>query len=208
MVLGLPPGAVAGTTSIPSGSLDGRQLAALFRSARLVVYPSVYEGFGFPILEALAQRRPILVRPLAPYDEITAGLPESCNVYRFRDDAELLGLLGQDIRWLETGPAPRPRNWDDATSDLRKVMEDALAGVSYDRVLRRLDLLRGRMAYMRARSRAPADGMTEGTDHLDRLAGAVGRLAQTVVLTIGRRIPGTGTILGLADRALRPRRPS
>ena len=136
-------------------------------------------------------------------------MPESCNVYRFRDDAELLGLLGQDIRWLETGPAPPPTQLGTMRRrTLREVMEDALAGVSYDRVLRRLDLLRGRMAYMRARSRAPADGMTEGTDHLDRLAGAVGRLAQTVVLTIGRRIPGTGTILGLADRALRPRRPS
>ena len=208
VVLGLPPGTVAGMTSVPSGALDARRLSTLFRSARLVVYPSVYEGFGFPVLEALAHRKPILVRPLAPYDEIAAGLPESCNIYRFKDDAELLGLLAQKIRWIEKDAAVRPRNWDDATSDLREVVAEALGGVTYDRVLRRLDMLRGRMAYMRARARAPADELTEGSDNLDRLAGAAGRLAQTIVLTMGRRIPGTRAIMGFADRALRPRRRS
>ena len=208
VVLGLPHGAVDGITAIPSGFLDAHRMAALFRSARLVVYPSVYEGFGFPILEALAQRKPILVRPLAPYAEIEAGLPESRNIYRFESDAELLQLLTQEIRWIETGPALRPRNWDDATSDLHEVVAAALAGVSYDRVLRRLDMLRGRMAYMRARARAPAEGMRGGSDHIDRLAGAAGRLAQTIVLTVGHRLPGAGALLDFADRVLRPRRTS
>ncbi len=208
VVLGLPPGAVDGITAIPSGTLDGHRMAALFRSARLVVYPSVYEGFGFPILEALAHRKPILVRPLAPYAEIEAGLPESRNIHHFENDAELLDLLAQEIRWIETVPALRPRNWDDATSDLSEVVAAALAGVSYDRVLRRLDMLRGRMAYMRARARAPAEGVTEESDNLDRLAGAAGRLAQTIVLAVGRRLPGAGAMLDFADRALRPRRTS
>ena len=101
MVLGLPPGAVDGITAVPSGTLDASRLAALFRTARLVVYPSVYEGFGFPILEALAHRKPILVRPLAPYAEIAAGLPEGRNIHRFENDAELLDLLGQEIRWID-----------------------------------------------------------------------------------------------------------
>ena len=208
VVLGLQPGTVTGITSIPSGTLDARRLAALFRSARLVVYPSVYEGFGFPILEALAHRKPILVRPLAPYAEIADGLPESCNIHRFENDAELLGLLAQEIRWIDRASSVRPRNWDDATSDLGEVVADALAGVSYDRVLRRLDMLRGRMAYMRARASAPTDGTMEGSDDLDRLAGAAGRLAQTIVLTVGRRLPGARAILSFADRALRSRRTS
>ena len=208
VVLGLQPGAVAGVTSLPSGTLDASRLAALFRSARLVVYPSVYEGFGFPILEALAHRKPILVRPLAPYAEIAAGLPESCNIHCFKDDAELLDLLAQEIRWIEKGRSVRPRNWDDATSDLGEVVADALAGVSYDRVLRRLDMLRGRMAYMRARASTPTDRMIGGSDNIDRLAGAAGRLAQAIVLTVGRRLPGAGAILSFADRVLRTRRTS
>lgn len=208
VVLGLPSGSIAGISSLPSGTLNAAGLAALFRSARLVVYPSVYEGFGFPILEALAHRKPVLVRPLAPYDEIAAGLPESCNIHRFADDAELLRLLAQEIRWIEKAPSVKPRNWDDATSDLREVVADALAGVSYDRVLRRLDVLRARMAFMRARPHGSSDETIEGSDNLDRLAGAAGRLAQSVVLTVGRRLPGTAAILSFADRALRPRRMS
>ena len=208
VVLGLPPNAVEGITALPSGTLDARDLEALFRKARLVVYPSVYEGFGFPILEALAHRKPVLVRPLAPYDEIAAGLPESCNIYRFENDMELLGLLRQEIRWIDRGGSVRPRNWDDATSDLREVVAEAVADVSYDRVLRRLDLLRGRMAYMRARALAAPEGMGEGSNDLDRLAGAAGRLAQMVVSRVGRRLPGAGAILGFAGRVLRSRRKS
>ena len=206
VALGLPPGAVDGITAVPSGTLDARRLAALFRSARLVVYPSVYEGFGFPVLEALAHRKPILVRPLAPYAEIAAGLPEGCNIYPFETDKELLGLLGQEIRWIERGGSVRPRNWDDATSDLRDIVAEAVADVSYDRVLRRLDILRGRMAYMRARALAPAAGMAEGFNDLDRLAGAAGRLARTAVMRVGGWLPGAGAILGFAGRVLRSRR--
>ncbi len=206
VVLGLPPGAIDGITAIPSGTLDAHRLAALFRSAKLVIYPSVYEGFGFPILEALAHRKPILVRPLAPYAEIAAGLPESCNIHYFKDDADLLGLLGQEIRWIEKGRSVRPRNWDDATADLREVVMEAVANVSYDRVLRRLDLLRGRMTYMRARTLAPVEGLTEGSDDLDRLATAAGRLTQRFVMKVGRWSPGAGAILSFAGRLLRPRR--
>jgi glycosyltransferase involved in cell wall biosynthesis len=42
------------------GAVPERTLAALYRGARLLVFPSLFEGLGLPILEALAHRLPVL----------------------------------------------------------------------------------------------------------------------------------------------------
>ena len=196
--LGLPPQAVPGVESIPSGGVLRDGMAALYAGARVVVYPSVYEGFGFPILDALAHRRPILVRDLPPYDEIAAGLPERANIHRFADDADLLRRLADPPRWTEErAPGPRGRNWDDAAEDLRALLDTALAGASRTRVIRRIDGLRGRMNYMRARAFDDA----VGADELDRLAGLSGRVVQAAVLWLGRHVYGARALLAAAHRA-------
>ena len=55
------------------------QLAEAYRSARLFVYPSLYEGFGFPPLEAMAAGCPALVSD-------TSALPEICGAAAFYFD--------------------------------------------------------------------------------------------------------------------------
>jgi glycosyltransferase involved in cell wall biosynthesis len=48
------------------------ELAELYRSASLFVFPSFYEGFGFPPLEAMACGCPVVVSN-------TSSLPEVCG---------------------------------------------------------------------------------------------------------------------------------
>jgi glycosyltransferase involved in cell wall biosynthesis len=62
---------------------DEGTLARAYRDAALFVYPSLYEGFGFPPLEAMSLGCPVLVNQ-------TSSLPEICGdaAFYFADGAD------------------------------------------------------------------------------------------------------------------------
>jgi glycosyltransferase involved in cell wall biosynthesis len=54
-----------------AGQVSDKQLASLYRSARLVAFVSLYEGFGLPILEAMAAGVPVLTSCVSAMPEIS-----------------------------------------------------------------------------------------------------------------------------------------
>jgi alpha-1,3-rhamnosyl/mannosyltransferase len=56
-----------------TGYVDGERLLALYRRARLFVYPSIEEGFGFPPLEAMACGVPTIVSDTSSLRENLEG---------------------------------------------------------------------------------------------------------------------------------------
>jgi glycosyltransferase involved in cell wall biosynthesis len=52
------------------GRVDDEELAAQYRGAHSVVYPSLYEGFGIPILEAMACGTPVVTSGRGAMQEI------------------------------------------------------------------------------------------------------------------------------------------
>ncbi len=58
------------------GKVDEALLRALYRGALALVYPSLYEGFGLPLLEAMASGTPVLASKAASIPEVVgqAGL--------------------------------------------------------------------------------------------------------------------------------------
>lgn len=79
------PGTVVVTGPLGSGALD-----ALYRGADLFVYPSLYEGFGLPVLEAMARGVPVVTSRTSSIPEV-AG--EAAITVDPRSEAELAAAI-------------------------------------------------------------------------------------------------------------------
>jgi glycosyltransferase involved in cell wall biosynthesis len=55
------------------GHAGDADLLALYRSASALVYPSLYEGFGLPLLEAMACGTPVIASRAASIPEVTGA---------------------------------------------------------------------------------------------------------------------------------------
>jgi glycosyltransferase involved in cell wall biosynthesis len=54
--------------------VDDEELAHLYRGAAAVAYVSLYEGFGLPVLEAMASARPVVAPAGRPFSEFAEGI--------------------------------------------------------------------------------------------------------------------------------------
>lgn len=88
------------------GYVTGAELAAQYKAADVVCFPSLFEGFGMPIVEAMAAGVPVVVSDALASQEVTAGAAMICgarNVRAWRDglvslwrSPELRGRLRED----------------------------------------------------------------------------------------------------------------
>ena len=80
---------------LPIGYVDETTLPALYAGAALFLYPSLYEGFGLPPVEAMACGVPVIVSP-------TSCLPEVCgDAAAYADPREIDGYAEAICKALE-----------------------------------------------------------------------------------------------------------
>jgi glycosyltransferase involved in cell wall biosynthesis len=72
------------------GFIDDADLPGLYGACHALIYPSLYEGFGLPPVEAIACGRPALVAENSSLREI---IPEARNRFATDDPAKLAELL-------------------------------------------------------------------------------------------------------------------
>jgi glycosyltransferase involved in cell wall biosynthesis len=83
---------LAGRVKILSG-LSDFEVRCVYKICSLLVFPSSYEGFGIPILEAMAAGRPMVLSDIAVFREIT----QDKGVYFPYDDAESIAAAMETV---------------------------------------------------------------------------------------------------------------
>lgn len=71
-------------------------LVQLIRGARAVVFPSLYEGFGLPVLEAMQLGTPVLASTTSSVPEVAGDAALLVNPYNTDDIAQAMRRLDQD----------------------------------------------------------------------------------------------------------------
>lgn len=87
-----------GSRVVLTGAVSDRDLRALYAGAKTFVFPSHYEGFGIPVLEAMAAGAPVLASSAASLPEVGGG----SALYFDPEDTEALGNALR--RLLEDAP--------------------------------------------------------------------------------------------------------
>jgi glycosyltransferase involved in cell wall biosynthesis len=135
VALGPATAASPRVTVLQSGSLSDHDIHGLYAGARLVVFPSFYEGFGLPIITTLAYGRTLLARRSTLLEEIAARCaPRGC-VVAFDRREELVPLVGRLLHGQQISGVPlgtalengRPKSWQDVGKSIMSFLA-ALAG--------------------------------------------------------------------------------
>lgn len=114
------------------GYVPEEDLAAVYAAATVMAYPSQYEGFGFPVLEALACGTPVVASVAGSLGEIFRGRAWLVDNDRAAWRAALARLIDDDEerqRWLASAqPWARQRRWGPAARLVRQLLVDAAQG--------------------------------------------------------------------------------
>jgi glycosyltransferase involved in cell wall biosynthesis len=126
---GPPSAARPGVRVCRSGRLSDDEVHQMYADASLVVLPSFYEGFGFPIVTGLAYGKTVVARR----SDLLTEIAEHCTsgrlvAFTHRDElVEIIGriLHGEDVRQEPLGAevTGAPRVWRDAAHDLMRFLD-------------------------------------------------------------------------------------
>ncbi len=103
--------------------IDDATLAELYRRAQVFVMPSFYEGFGLPLLEALACATPTAAARAASLPEVGGDIPYWFNPEDPVDIARAI-MEAIDSPNGEEGPQRASEfSWESAAAELMKILE-------------------------------------------------------------------------------------
>ena len=114
------------------GFVPDKTLAVLYRLARVFVFPSLYEGFGLPPLEAMASGTPVITSNVSSLPEVVGDAAILIDPYRSEDIAEAMRRvlddpsLRDDLRRRGYARA-REFSWERSVKRIREIYEQVLA---------------------------------------------------------------------------------
>ena len=116
------------------GFVPDETLAVLYRLARVFVFPSLYEGFGLPPLEAMASGTPVITSNVSSLPEVVGDAALLIDPLRSRRDRRR-HAPGADGSGAARGPAPARTaracsefSWERSVRRVREIYDEVLAG--------------------------------------------------------------------------------
>lgn len=119
------------------GQVTDEELAALYRGAVALLFPSLYEGFGLPVLEAMACGTPVLTSNVTALPEVVDNAGVLIDPYEVEAIAEGIRRLVEDSalreelrrRGLERA---KQFSWERTAQETWRVLQEAMSeGKSY-----------------------------------------------------------------------------
>jgi glycosyltransferase involved in cell wall biosynthesis len=123
-------------TQIESGSTDEGLMQALYAGAEIVVFPSFYEGFGLPVVNALAHGRTVVARDSALVREIGGIYQGPGRLVVYRSETDLVDRLlrlahGRWVPEIALGCDGRtPFGWAQVAGDIEAFIEALVRSAS------------------------------------------------------------------------------
>jgi glycosyltransferase involved in cell wall biosynthesis len=111
------------------GRLPGADLEALYAGAEALVFPSLYEGFGLPVVEAMRRGLPVVTSAVSSLPEVAGDA--AVYVDDPRDAAALAGAIERALadraRLSRLGPQQAGRfTWDRTAAGVAAVLRELL----------------------------------------------------------------------------------
>ena len=181
-----------------AGALSHEEIGAVYRDASIVVFPSHYEGFGIPLLNALAAKKPVVIRPLPVFEEMVRWIGEDPNIHVFQTTAELIERLREPLAWRERDATPGlPGDARRAAEEVGEALDQMIGCVQYDRMVRRLRALFTLRDYSAVHPAQPPSG-----DSRAFIAASIGDLSERMARRL-LDVPGVLSTGRACYRALR-----
>lgn len=112
-----------------TGYIDEKDVAPLISAAEIFLFPSMYEGFGMPVIEAMACGSPVLTSNVSSLPEVAgdaAVLVDPFSVEDIKNKLQLL-LIDEALRKrLNKAGLKRAKrfSWDVVTKDLYEIYKE------------------------------------------------------------------------------------
>lgn len=113
--------------------IDDKDKAPLYQGAEMFLFPSLYEGFGIPIIEAMASRTPVITSNSSSLPEASGDAAIITDPLDYKEIARSIELILNDSelreKMINDGIKQADKfNWDISAEKLKNIYYDLCSG--------------------------------------------------------------------------------